>query len=260
MTSRQELTQNGAATSVDKTLEREIQLAKKIQYKLLNGKKPTMLSGEISGLSVPARNIGGDYFDFYPLQDGRIRIIIGDVMGKGIPAAMLMILARGAFRSAAEHTANPSETLTAMNNALYDDFRQLGSFVTVLCADWDPISMKLTYASAGHSLPIIVRATKELADLPTAKGIMLGGLSKQTYPQSEMVLAKEDLVFFYTDGIVEAQNSGKDAYRLERLQRLLVEASSRQAADIERIVVDDIHAFTEGMAQKDDITMVVLKV
>ena len=97
----------GGGADLDRTLKREIQIARNIQSTLLNGAKPRIDSGDISGVSVPARLIGGDYFDFYPLSGGRMRMIIGDVMGKGIPAAMLMILTRGAFRSAAVSTASP---------------------------------------------------------------------------------------------------------------------------------------------------------
>ena len=101
----------------EQMLQREINLARTIQTTLLNGHAPLIEGGEVFGYSIPARLIGGDYYDFYPLVNGKVRIVIGDVMGKGIPAAMLMILTRGAFRTAAESTQSPGKTLTSMNKA-----------------------------------------------------------------------------------------------------------------------------------------------
>jgi len=245
---------------LDKTLRREIHIARNIQMTLLNGSKPKLAAGEVSGVSIPARLIGGDYFDFYSLANGKIRIVIGDVMGKGIPAAMLMILTRGAFRSASVSTKSPGETLTAMNNALFPDLRKLGSFVTVFCADWDPFKRMLSYANAGHNLPVILRGYAREVPASPVKGVMLGGLPNQTYRDERMRLEADDLVFFYTDGIVEAMNAAGEMFRLERLISTLAACGRLQAEDIERSVVEAVNRFTEGLPQKDDITMVTLKV
>lgn len=246
---------------MNKTLQREINLAKNIQSKLLNGKTPTFEGGEVSGTSLPARLIGGDYYDFYPLVNGKIRIVIGDVMGKGIPAAMLMILTRGAFRSAAESTQSPGETLTAMNQALYDDLRNLKSFVTLFCADWDPATGTFTFANAGHNLPLLISGDdRGVKTLPKVSGIMVGGLPNQKYKEESMTLRNGDTVFFYTDGIVEAVDKNGEQYQLERLISTLAEHQDEAVDEIEKRVMDSIHVFTEGLPQKDDITMVILKV
>ncbi|MCY9666528.1 serine/threonine-protein phosphatase [Paenibacillus alginolyticus] len=249
----------GQLTESQKTLQREIHLARNIQTKLLNGEKPKLTNGEVSGISIPARLIGGDYFDFYPLGDGKIRIIIGDVMGKGIPAAMLMILTRGAFRSAAEATQGPGETLTAMNKAMYADLRKLGSFVTVFCADWDPNTGDFVYANAGHIPPVIIRSKADVVEPPKLRGVMLGGLPEQVYQEERFQLQEEDLVFFYTDGIIEASNRDGEMFKLNRLISILLEHRHEQATVIETRVVNQIHFFTEDLPQKDDITMVILK-
>jgi sigma-B regulation protein RsbU (phosphoserine phosphatase) len=245
---------------MNKTLQREIYQARNIQMTLLNGEKPELPNGEVAGVSLPARLIGGDYYDFYPLSNGKIRIIIGDVMGKGIPAAMLMILTRAVFRSVAGSTESPGETLTVMNNAVYHDLRKLRSFVTVLCADWDPATNTLEYANAGHTLPVIVRAQSGLIHPPELKGIMLGGLPGQYYQNQSLQLEKEDLVFFYTDGIVEAQSKDGEFYKLERLEAVLTQNWRLHAEDIQTKVMERLDEFTDGLPQKDDITMVILKV
>ncbi|MDC3414979.1 serine/threonine-protein phosphatase [Aquibacillus sp. 3ASR75-11] len=242
------------------TLKREIQLARNIQMKLLNGEHPEVENGKVSGVSIPARLIGGDYYDFHILPNGKLRIVIGDVMGKGIPAAMLMILTRGAFRSAAESTKGPGETLAAMNKAMYQDLRTLGSFVTVFCADWDPENRQLTYANAGHNIPLVVRSKDEVAEIPKTKGVMIGGLPDQDYPENFIILDEENIVLFYTDGIVEAQDDEREMYRVERLHQVLLDNHHQDVHAIEESIVNSIHAFTQGVPQKDDITMVLLKV
>ncbi|WP_209121567.1 PP2C family protein-serine/threonine phosphatase [Alkalihalobacillus sp. BA299] len=245
---------------LDKTLQREINLAKNIQSKLLNGTTPKLDKGEVIGSSLPARLIGGDYYDFYPLVNGKIRIVIGDVMGKGIPAAMLMILTRGAFRTAAESMTSPGATLTAMNQALYKDLRTLKSFVTLFCADWDPETEVLTYANAGHNMPLYINGKDRMVkELPKVSGIMVGGLPNQVYKEGMITLSNNDTVFFYTDGIIEAQNNDGEQYQLERLMKTLVENQDSAVGEIEKSVIDSVHTFTDGAAQKDDITMVVLK-
>lgn len=242
-------------------LEREIKLARNIQTKLLNGLTPCISGAEIKGISIPARLVGGDYYDFYRLKNGNIRIVVGDVMGKGIPAAMLMILTRGAFRSAAESTTGPAETLTAINKALYQDLRSLKSFVTLFCTDWDPLTKVLTYANAGHNMPLFVNGKKKKIVEPSkASGIMIGALPNQVYEEKSVKLEENDMVFFYTDGIVEAENKDREQFKRERLMNILLENSHRSVDTIQKYVVEAIHQFTEGVPPKDDITMVILKI
>lgn len=246
---------------LDRTLQREINLARNIQTSLLNGKTPKIEGGEVIGNSTPARLIGGDYYDFYPLINGKIRIVIGDVMGKGIPAAMLMILTRGAFRSAAESTQSPGETLTAINQAIYQDLRTLRSFVTLFCADWDPKTGIFTYANAGHHLPLFLKGkSHDIIELPKVKGIMVGGLPNQVYKEESVRLEEKDIIFFYTDGITEAQNKDREQFQLERLIQCLLNSSDKSIKEIEKCVIDSINQFTSGVPQKDDITMVLLKI
>lgn len=244
---------------MDKTLRREIYLARNIQTQLLNGPKPHLTGGEVTGSSLPARLIGGDYYDFYPLRNGKLRFIIGDVMGKGIPAAMLMILTRGAFRSAAESTEGPGDTLTSMNNAIHQDLRVLRSFVTLFCADWDPKTGILTYANAGHIPPFQI-GEQGVIELPRTKGVMLGGLPNQIYKECQLHLKKNEILFLYTDGIIEAQNPNGEQFKSARLIEILKKYKGEKVEQIEESVANGILAFTEGAPQKDDITMVILKV
>lgn len=249
---------NDFPSSEYQTIKRELKIAKNIQTTLLNGKTPEIQDASLTGISVPARLIGGDYYDFYPLGNGKVRIIIGDVMGKGIPAAMLMILTRGAFRSAAESTDGPGETLTAMNKALIEDLRKLKSFVTVFCADWDAETKTLCYANAGHHSPIWIRG-KEILPTPKASGVMLGGLPDEVYKEKEIALAHGDIIYFYTDGIIEAQNLEQEQFKIERLMDILKE-DVQSVADLQELILHRVKEFTGNIPQKDDITMVILKI
>lgn len=243
---------------MDKNLKREINLAKNIQTKLLNGAPPMIELGEVTGISVPARLVGGDYYDFSKLPDGRLRMVIADVMGKGIPAAMLMILTRGAFRSLSQKAQGPSEMLTLMNQALFEDLRSLNSFVTLFCVDWDPEKKTITYANAGHNPPILISQLNTYKFLES-KGIMIGGLPNQVYEEHQVIMRKDDCIFLYTDGIIEAQNQTGELFKIERLIQLLSGIHSLKVNEIKERVLYELKLFTENHYQKDDITMVVFK-
>jgi serine phosphatase RsbU (regulator of sigma subunit) len=232
-----------------------------IQDKLLNGEQHKLKGGEITGVSLPAKLIGGDFYDIYPLENGKIRIVIGDVMGKGITASMLMILTRGAFRSAAERTNTPGETLATINQALYKDLRKLKSFVTLFCADWDQESGNFTYANAGHHLPLILNGhDKTVKTFPKLSGIMVGGLPNQLYKEDSITLKNNDSVFFFTDGIVEAQNKKGELFQLERLIASIADYQNKEGDNLDQFVMETLYEFTEGSHQRDDITMVLLKI
>jgi sigma-B regulation protein RsbU (phosphoserine phosphatase) len=243
---------------IDRSLKREINLAKNIQATLLNCTPPKLTMGEITGISIPARQVGGDYYDFCELPDGKIRMLIGDVMGKGIPAAMLMILTRGAFRSLSQKAKGPAETLTLLNQALYEDLRSLRSFVTLFCADWDSETKKLSYSNAGHNHPLLISNSQEYKFLES-KGIMVGGLQNQKYEEYEITMEKDDYVFFYTDGIIEAENTEGEFFGKDRLIELLTRNSFSKVTEVKESVLKELQFFTHNHYQKDDITMLIFK-
>ncbi|GGK36176.1 hypothetical protein GCM10010965_31430 [Caldalkalibacillus thermarum] len=249
---------NKVTENMDENLKRELHLARQIQLSLLNTISPELKRGEVIGTTLPARVVGGDYYDFYPLSGDRVRIVIGDVMGKGIPAAMLMILIRGAFRSAAESSSSVQETLRVINKALLEDLRMLSSFVTMFCADWDPHSSTLTYANAGHHEPFLVRDGKEIP--LECKGVMLGGVANPHYQQKQITLKAGDCVCFYTDGIVEARNKAGEFFKRERLVEVLTNGQGKPVGELQRDVLQSLEAFTDSIPQMDDMTMVLLKI
>jgi serine phosphatase RsbU (regulator of sigma subunit) len=244
---------------LDRSLLREIDLAQNIQKKLLNAKPLSFPTGQIIGTSIPARVVGGDYYDYVTLPDGRIRMIIGDVMGKGIPAAMLMILTRGAFRSLAMKADGPGETLTLMNQAMIEDLRSLRSFVTLFCADWDPAARKLYVANAGHTPPFYKNNEDEWQRIES-KGIMIGGLPNQRYEQSSLLFEEDAFVLFYTDGITESVNPVGERFGIDRLLKQLNESVLSSAEELHDMILNSVTDYTYDDLQTDDLTLLVLKI
>ena len=229
----------------------ESQEARAIQQALLPKASPYVPGFAISGLSIPARAVGGDWYDFIPFPDGRWGLVLADVSGKGTPAALLMSATRGMMRSLAEACCTPAEVLTKLNSLLVEDF-PAGKFVTLLYAVLDPASRTVTFANAGHLLPLLVDDDSPRF-LDTERGLPLG-LSCGDYSQSTVALTPGSRLVFYSDGISEASNETEEEYGLDRLVQ---HVSSPEASAI--TILDDVRAFTNGMALRDDASVVFVR-
>ncbi|SIS43111.1 PP2C family protein-serine/threonine phosphatase [Salimicrobium flavidum] len=238
-------------------LNKEMDDARRIQMSLLSGEPPELFRGSLSGMSLPARLIGGDYFDYLMIDEERIRIVVGDVMGKGIPAAMLMTMLRGSFRTTASYAGGPGETLRKMNEALCDDLKALRSFATLFCADWNVRTNELSFANAGHNPPLYI--TENGISNLKAKGVMVGALPHQSYEQGSLTLACGEGVLFYTDGITEAENQAGEQFSKERLHSLLHDIKAFSSREIVSKILYSLAQFTNNKPQNDDITMIMLK-
>src|SRR6202035_3822030 len=179
------------------------QEARIIQQALLPKCSPYIPGFAVSGLSVAAGAVGGDWYDFIPFPDGRWGLVLADVSGKGTAAALLMSATRGMLRSLAEANCTPSEVLTRLNHLLVEDF-PAGRFVTLVYALLDPGARSLTFANAGHLPPLLVEDNQPRF-LDTERGLPLG-LSCGDYSQSTVTLSPGSRLVFYSDGISEATN------------------------------------------------------
>ena len=233
-------------------MSREAEEARAIQQALLPKASPYVPGFAISGLSIPARAVGGDWYDFISFPDGRWGIVLADVSGKGTAAALLMSATRGVLRSLAEACCTPSEVLTKLNGLLMQDF-PAGKFVTLVYAVLDPGTRTVTFANAGHPPPLVVNDSHEPRFLDTEYGLPLG-LSCGNYSQSTVVLSPGSRLVLYSDGISEALNSGDEEYGVERLARHI---SGSDASAV--TVVDDVRKFTNGALLQDDATVVFAK-
>lgn len=229
-------------------MSREAHEARLIQQALLPKSSPYVPGFAISGLSIPAGAVGGDWYDFIPLHDGRWGLVLADVSGKGTAAALLMSATRGMLRSLAEASCTPGEVLNKLNRLLVEDFPP-GRFVTMVYAVLDPAKRTLTFANAGHLRPLLIdREGSRFLD--TDKGLPLG-LGFGDFSEVEVPFPKGSRLVFYSDGITEAANAADEEYGLQRLQ----DHVRRPEASAESIL-SDVRAFSNGAGLRDDATVI----
>ena len=233
-------------------LDRDAAEARSIQQALLPKSSPFVPGFVISGRSVPARNVGGDWYDFIPFADGRWGLVLADVSGKGTAAALLMSATRGMLRSLAEACCTPGEVLTQLNQLLVNDF-PAGKFVTMVYAVLDPVSRSVIFANAGHLRPLLIDEKGEHF-LDVERGLPLG-LACGDYSEMEITLSKGSRLIFYSDGITEAVDSQEEEYGL---CRLVEHAMQPDASPL--TMLDDVRSFANGSGVHDDATVVFVGV
>jgi sigma-B regulation protein RsbU (phosphoserine phosphatase) len=229
-------------------LDREAQEARTMQQALLPKSSPYIPGFVVSGLSVPARAVGGDWYDYIPFPDGRWGLVLADVSGKGTAAALLMAATRGMLRSLAEACCTPGEVLTRLNQLLVDDF-PAGKFVTMVYAVLEPAKRSVVFANAGHLRPLFIDRQGEHF-LDTERGLPLG-LGCGDYSETSITLSSGSKLVFYSDGITEAEDANGEEYGLCRLaQHAAIGGSSAVS------IVDDVRSFTQGSSLLDDASVV----
>src|SRR5579862_3327071 len=233
-------------------MSREAEEARAIQQALLPKSSPYVPGFAISGLSIPARAVGGDWYDFISFPDGRWGIVLADVSGKGTAAALLMSATRGMFRSLAEACCTPGEVLTRLNQLLVDDF-PAGKFVTMVYAVLDPTTRTVVFANAGHLQPLFIDKQGEHF-LDTERGLPLG-LGCGDYSETEVTLSPGSRLVFYSDGITEAVNANEEEYGLCRLAEHVVRPDASAVS-----IIDEVRAYANGTGVRDDASVVFIGV
>jgi serine phosphatase RsbU (regulator of sigma subunit)/ketosteroid isomerase-like protein len=240
-------------------MEQELRVARRIQQASLPKEVPTLEGWQISPLYQPAREVGGDFYDFFDLQDGRVGVVVGDATGKGIPAALVAEATSNMLRAVAQaFFASPGEVLTRVNETLVARIPP-NMFVTCFYAILEEESGSLSYANAGHTLPCCKRHNEDQADELRARGMPLGLMLGMPYEEKETTLAPGDVVLLCTDGLVEAHDHQGEKFGTPRLRDVLSERSEGGnvlSADL----MEELESFTgEGWEQEDDITLLTLK-
>jgi serine phosphatase RsbU (regulator of sigma subunit) len=240
-------------------IEQELRVARLIQQTLLPKTLPELPGYDLAAYYQPAREVGGDFYDFLELEDGRLGLIVGDVTDKGIPAALVMATTRTVLRAAAQRLFSPGEVLTLSNDALVADIPP-NMFITCLYAILEPESGRLIYANAGHDLPYRRRAGRsEGAEELRVRGMPLGLMPGMGYEEKEIVLEDGESVLFYSDGLVEAHDPQREMFGFPRLQGLVGTHRSGGSALI-GFLLSELTLFTgEDWEQEDDITLVTLE-
>jgi sigma-B regulation protein RsbU (phosphoserine phosphatase) len=229
-------------------------MARDIQVTLLLASSPRLPGWEASTSFLPARELGGDLYDFVEIEPPTWGIMIGDVSGKGIPAALHMAVARTLFRMEARNKREPAQTLTSLNHNLIEQVPQ--GCVTLAYAHLNTADGSLRLANAGHNYPLLLNnSVHELA----LDGLPLGIDADYEFSETTAQLNPGDVLVFYTDGVVEAVDGQGEMFGFERLRQLLDETRLRRPRSLTRQIVRAVRAFTGDAPQSDDITLVVLR-
>jgi serine phosphatase RsbU (regulator of sigma subunit) len=243
-------------------IAQELRTAQQIQHTFLPKEVPALPGWHLAPYYQPAREVGGDFYDFLPLADGRLGIVLGDVTDKGVPAALVMTATRSMLRAMARESDTPGTVLARVNDQLAADIPP-GMFVTCFYAILDPATGHLAYANAGQDLPYLRRADGSVGEL-RARGMPLGLMPAMDYEEREATLAPGDTLLFYSDGLVEAHNPRREMFGFPRLADLLARepsatADAPPAAPLIDTLLGAMAAFTgPGWEQEDDVTLVAL--
>lgn len=243
-------------------LDKELQIANQIQTSILPREVPRLAGLEIAARYLPMSDVAGDFYDFLPVDQCHIGVLIADVTGHGVPAALIASMLKVAFAGQSAHAHDPAQVLSGLNRALCGKFED--HFVTAAYVFVDLERFTLRYAGAGHPPPILASqngagATRESREIE-ANGLMLGLFPEATYSTIEVPLSAGDRVLFYTDGIAEAMNAAREEFGKARLKRFLSHTSSTAAEVVDSLIAESRRWSATGGThrQDDDITLVLL--
>jgi predicted ester cyclase len=235
--------------------EQELRLARSIQQASLPKEVPTIEGWQISPYYQPAREVGGDFYDFHLLSEGHVGLVVGDATGKGVPAALVMSSTRSMLRALARASNSPGQVLEQVNDLLVTDIPP-NMFVTCFYAILDPKRGRLTYANAGHDLPYLHRNSD--AEELRARGMPLGLMPGMSYEEKEIVLDAGEAALFYSDGLVEAHDPKGEMFGFPRLRALIAEHAEEAA--LGDFLMEELYTFVgESWEQEDDITLLTLQ-
>jgi serine phosphatase RsbU (regulator of sigma subunit)/predicted ester cyclase len=236
-------------------IEQELLVARRIQQASLPKEVPTLEDWQIAPFYQPAREVGGDFYDFHLLSEGKLGLAVGDATGKGVPAALVMSTACGMLRAVAQSSASPGEVLLRVNEALSARI-PASMFVTCFYGVLDPKSGIFTYANAGHDVPYVWRGgdCEELR----ARGMPLGLMPGMSYEEKDIVLDAGEAALFYSDGLVEAHDPNGEMFGFPRLRDLVAEHGEQRL--LGDFLLEELYSFVgEGWEQEDDVTLLTLK-
>src|SRR5829696_9151988 len=238
-------------------VEHDLRMARSIQQASLPKEVPALEGWRITPYYKPAREVGGDFYDFHLLPEGRLGLVVEDATGMGVSAALVMSTTCGMLRLAAQSHSSPSQMLQGVNEILFPNI-PTNMFVTCFYAILNPKSGHLSYANAGHDLPYLHRNGE--AEELSARGMPLGLMSKMSYEEKETTLHVGEAALLYSDGLVEAHDPEGEMFGFPRLRALLAEHSAEDERLVGDFLMEELYSFVgEGWEQEDDITLLTLK-
>jgi len=248
-------------TAQRERIESELRIAANIQMSLVPRTFPPYPQRhdlEVFALLEPAREVGGDFYDFFLMDEDHLALAIADVSGKGMPAALMMAVGRSFLRSYSRLGGGPSQILDSLNDELSTD-NDTSMFVTMFLAVVDLRTGHVRYASAGHNRPFVVRRDGAVEQLPRTRGIALGARAGMMFAEAELTLAQGEALFLYTDGVSEAMNAADEVFTEERIAGELTRIASASCGHLLREMNEALSAHAAGVEQSDDITMVAFR-
>ncbi len=241
-------------------LMRDMEIAQQIQHSLLPEAPPDIFGIELAGRCIPATHVGGDYYDFFKRDDQTIDLVIADVSGHSVGAALIMAEVRTLLQAQASHAASPSVILTSLNNQLYADLTRAELFITMFYARYNAATARLSFANAGHNRPLVHRPGEDGCRELDAEGLILGIKQNVVFEEETITLTAGDLIFFHTDGIPEAMDKSGEFYGTERICHTLSVVADKPAEQITDLFYEQVQQFSGEKALQDDISMVILKI
>jgi len=241
----------------ERAMAKDMHQAALIQERLL-GSPPKLEGMDIAAKTVASRAVGGDYYDFIKYPDGRVAIMVGDVAGKGMPAALLMSSLQARVHVVFEEPDGLAQKLTRLNKSTCANCPD-NRFITFFTCIADPRTGHVTYANAGHNPPLVVLAKGGFELLEGAGGMILGILPMAQYQEANVTLDPGDVLVLFSDGVTEEADPDDNQFGEERLANIVAELSNRPAAEIVQEVHRAVHAFTQGAPAADDITVVIAR-
>lgn len=239
------------------TMQEQVRLASNIQLGLLPKKAPGVAGYEIAGKSVPAQTVGGDYFDFIPVDEEHLAICLGDVTGKGLPASLLMANTQATLRGQTLLTTSAKECINRSNRLLYESTSD-EKFVTLFYSILNLSTHQLLFCNAGHDNPYLFSDGKEPRRLKTG-GVVLSIMESFPYDEETVGLAPGDMLVIYSDGIPEAMNANQEMYSDKKLGQSLQEKQHLPSAEIIDTIFEEVRTHAGNFPQSDDMTMIVVK-
>ncbi len=244
-------------------LERELQMAREVQTSLLPVQLPQVNGWEFAARWTPARQVAGDFYDFFPLSGPinapeRLGVLIADVTDKGMPAALFMVLTRSTLRASLASAVSPQEGITQANYLITGDSPQ-SMFVSVFYLEVNGIHSQINYVNAGHNPPLLYRPTTQTLEYLTRTGMVLGVEETSQYQERSLDFLPGDCLLLYTDGVTDALDSSGESYNLDRLEAVFQAAHDQSPTQILSSIEDSLSQFTGGVQPFDDITLVLLK-
>ena len=238
--------------------KKEMEIAQQIQESFLPHTIPFIENYDLAASSIPAQEVGGDFYDFIPISSEQTGLTIGDVSGKGIPAALFMAFSRTLLRAKACRNPGVGRMIESVNNFINEEPHS-NMFVTLFYSILDSSRNKLTFVNAGHNPPLLLRNENgEIVRLSTG-GVVLGAMKGLKMGEKTIDMYPQDLLVLYTDGVTEAINQQEDQFGEERLIKLIKDNRDMPSEDMKNLIIDTVYDFASGTPQADDITIMVLR-